>query len=83
MAAITIANRVDTVEGNKRVIYADVVIADTNTFATGLMKVDMVDICNNAAGKAITWGVDISGGNLTFGVGAGGPITGKIEVLGS
>lgn len=67
MAAASIANRREVVFGSKRVVYADVTIANNgDTWATGLKKVEAMSIDPTTNASA---GGTKSGGTITFATG--------------
>jgi hypothetical protein len=64
MADATIANRRDSVFGDRRVILADITTAQTgDEWVTGLSIIDFVGFTPNTA---ITHGATFSGGTVTF-----------------
>ena len=80
MAAVVVANRVDTIAGDKRVIYADLSSVDNaDTWVTGLQKIDWFHL---APEVSTATGGTISGGTITFAV-ASGTLAGKAIVHGS
>jgi hypothetical protein len=80
MAAVTVANRVDTIFGNKRLIMADIsVVANANTMVTGLQNIDSVIFVPQTA---VATGATLSGGTITFII-AAGTLAGKLMVVGN
>ncbi len=64
MADATIANRRDSVFGDRRVILADITTAASgDTWVTGLSRIDFVGF---TPPTAITHGATFSGGTVTF-----------------
>jgi hypothetical protein len=79
MAAVTVANRVDSYVGDRRAIYADVSsVDDADTMVTGLNSIDQVLFVPQTA---VAVGATVSGGTITFKV-AAGTLAGKLLVLG-
>lgn len=67
MAAVTEANRQETVWGNKRVVIADLSSIDNNdTWDTGLETVEAVLFTPTAAGATTQMGATRSAGTVTF-----------------
>jgi hypothetical protein len=80
MAAVTAANREDTVWGNKRVVIADLSsVDDADTWATGLQKIDAFHFTPQTA---VATGATFSGGTVTFAV-AAGTLAGKALAIGT
>lgn len=80
MAEVTVANRVDSYIGDRRAIYADISSVDDNdTMVTGLQKIDQVIFTPQTA---VTRGATVSGGTITFKIGAG-TLAGKLLVIGT
>lgn len=68
MAAVTVNSFRSSVFGNKRVVTADLTIADTNTWTPGLHKIDAFFV--TSPDKTKTLGGAISGKTITFGASA-------------
>lgn len=67
MAAVTVANRQETVFGNKRVVIADLSSIDNNdTWDTGLLKCEGVYFTPTAAAATTQMGATRSAGIVTF-----------------
>lgn len=64
MAEVTVNSRVDAVFGNKRHISANLDVADTNTFTTGLKQIDSFQATAPDAADGV--GGAASGGVITF-----------------
>lgn len=67
MAAVTVANRTDSVFGNRKIVFADLSSVDNNdTWATGLQDIDICIITPTAAAATTQMGATTSGGTVTF-----------------
>lgn len=64
MADVTVNSRDDAVFGNRRHISADLDIADTNTWVTGLSKIFSFQATAPDAADGV--GGTVSGGTITF-----------------
>lgn len=79
MAAITVASRVDTVMGNRRVIFAAISnVQNGFTMATGLQAIDLVEVTPTTAAAV---GATTAGGTITFVTGA--TLAGQLMVIGT
>jgi len=77
MPAVTVANRRSSVIGSKRMVTADITIANNgDTWVSGLKKVEAVSVDPTTAASA---GATKSGGTITF-VTGGALITSVIVV---
>ena len=64
MAAVTVANRRSSVIGSKRMITADITIANNgDTWVTGLRRIEGISVDPTTAASA---GMTRSGGTVTF-----------------
>lgn len=80
MAAVTVAARVDTVFGDKKIITCDISsVDDADTMVTGLQSIDNVLFVPQTA---VAVGATVSGGTITFKV-AAGTLAGKLTVIGT
>lgn len=69
MAAVTVNRVRNAVFGNKRAVFADLTIADTNTWAVpGMHQIDTFFV--TSPDKTKTLGGTVSGGTITFGASA-------------
>ena len=83
MAAVTEANRVESVFGNRKIIFADLSSVDNNdTWATGLQDIDFVGVGPSAAGAGTQIGYTVAGGIVTFKV-ESGSLAGQAFVIGT
>jgi len=68
MAAATVNARREWVAGNKRIVAANLTVANTNTWDTKLGVIDSVSVVPTTAAAC---GVTTSGGTVTFVTGGG------------
>jgi len=78
MTAATQNSRVESVQGNKRVIFANLTVDNTYTYVTGLHKLNFVSFMPTTAAAC---GITHSGGTVTFVT--GGALTGELRAEGA
>ena len=78
MAEVVAANVSHSVQGNKRLLYADLTsVANGSTWTTGFARIDSIDFVPTTNAS---FGITVSGGTLTFVT--GGTLAGKGSVEG-
>lgn len=72
MAAVTVANRNETIIGNKRMVTADLSSIDNaDTWVTGLKVIEGLTLTTTTAAATTQLGATKSGGTVTFAVESG------------